>query len=139
MSPVFADAAYWIAITDPTDQWHEAAIRATFAIGDVQLVTIQEVLAEFLTSSSRLGPTARHRTASAVRNILQNPGVRVIEQSQQSFLDGLARYEQRTDKGYSLQDCIAMNVMEAEGITQVLTSDHNFEQEGFIILMKLDR
>jgi predicted nucleic acid-binding protein len=39
------------------------------------------------------------------------------------------------DKGYSLQDCIAMNVMKAEGITQVLTSDHNFEQEGFTILM----
>ena len=29
-----------------------------------------------------------------------------------------------------------MNVMDAEGITQVLTSDHNFEQEGFTILMK---
>ena len=29
-----------------------------------------------------------------------------------------------------------MNVMETEGITEVLTSDHNFEQEGFTILMK---
>ncbi len=29
-----------------------------------------------------------------------------------------------------------VNIMEAEGITQVLTSDHNFEQEGFTILMK---
>ena len=29
-----------------------------------------------------------------------------------------------------------MNVMEAEGITEILTTDHNFEQEGFTILMK---
>ena len=29
-----------------------------------------------------------------------------------------------------------MNVMKAEGITEILTSDHNFEQEGFTILMK---
>ena len=29
-----------------------------------------------------------------------------------------------------------MNAMEAEGITDILTSDHNFEQEGFTILMK---
>ena len=64
--------------------------------------------------------------------------MRVIEQSRGTFLGGLTRYEQRLDKGYSIQDCIAMNVMEAEGITQVLTSDHNFEQEGFTILMKLN-
>ena len=31
-----------------------------------------------------------------------------------------------------------MNVMEAEGIMEVLTTDHNFEQEGFTILMKQD-
>lgn len=31
--------------------------------------------------------------------------------------------------------CIATNVMEAEGITDVLTSDHHFKQEGFTILM----
>ena len=32
-----------------------------------------------------------------------------------------------------------MDVMEAESITEVLTSDHNFEQEGFNILMKPSR
>ena len=29
-----------------------------------------------------------------------------------------------------------MNVMEAESVTQVLTNDHHFEQEGFTVLMK---
>ena len=29
--------------------------------------------------------------------------------------------------------------VEAEGITEILTSDHNFEQEGFTILMKRNR
>ena len=28
-----------------------------------------------------------------------------------------------------------MNVMEAESIAEILTNDHNFEQEGFTILM----
>lgn len=138
MSPVFADSAYWIAMTNPADQWHTAAIGATAAIGEVELVTTDEVLAEFLTHFSRIGMVARRQAASAAHAILGNPGVRVVEQSRQSFLGGLSRYESRADKGYSLQDCIAMNVMEAEGITEVLTSDHNFEQEGFTILMKLD-
>ena len=34
------------------------------------------------------------------------------------------------DKGYSLVDCISMNTMDAYGITQILTSDHHFNQEG---------
>ena len=74
-----------------------------------------------------------------VRRILSNQDVRVMEQSRDTFLAGLARYERRLDKGYSLQDCVSMNVMEAEGITGVLTSDHHFEREGFTILTRLDQ
>ena len=74
-----------------------------------------------------------------VRRILSNQDVRVMEQSRDTFLAGLARYERRLDKGYSLQDCVSMNVMEAEGITGVLTSGHHFEQEGFTILTRLDQ
>ena len=29
-----------------------------------------------------------------------------------------------------------MNVMEAESITEILTNDHHFEQEGFVVLMR---
>ncbi len=85
---------------------------------------------------SGMGAIFRERTANIVSAMLESDSVRVVEQSRQSFLDGLALYVRRLDKNYSIQDCIAMNVMEAEGITQVLTSDHNFEQEGFTILMK---
>ena len=138
MDEVFADAAYWIAVSLPGDQWHGIAVAAHRRLGQVTLITTDEVLSEFLTAMSRHGDFLRNVAAEAVRDILQDASVRVIKQSRQSFLKGLARYEQRLDKGYSLQDCVAMNIMEAEGITQVLTSDHNFEQEGFTILMKLN-
>jgi predicted nucleic acid-binding protein len=29
-----------------------------------------------------------------------------------------------------------MNAMESEGITEALTNDHHFEQEGFVVLIK---
>jgi predicted nucleic acid-binding protein len=48
----------------------------------------------------------------------------------------LDRYERRPDKSYSLTDCISMVVMEEEGINEVLSNDHHFEQEGFTILFK---
>jgi len=50
------------------------------------------------------------------------------------LLDGLTLYEARPDKVYSLTDCISMQVMRREGLTDVLTNDHHFTQEGFHIL-----
>jgi len=47
----------------------------------------------------------------------------------------LELYARRLDKEYSLTDCISMNVMRDEGITDILTNDHHFTQEGFTILI----
>jgi predicted nucleic acid-binding protein len=60
----------------------------------------------------------------------------VVPQSRESFLRALGRYEERRDKQYSLTDCVSMNVMDSEGILTVLTNDHHFEQEGFVVLIK---
>ena len=138
MSAVFADAPYFIALFRPRDQWKETAQEARHQLGDMELVTTDEILTEFLTVMSRSNPFIREQAVAAVQTILREGTIRVIPQTRPSFLDGLDRFSRRMDKGYSLQDCIAMSVMEAEGMTQALTSDHNFEQEGFTILMRLN-
>ena len=130
------DTAYLVALARRHDQWHDLAIAARNRLDGALLVTTDEVLTAFLTAMSNAGPELREGAAGTVREVLETGVVRVIAQTRQSFLDGLDRYEGRLDKGYSLQDCISMNVMEAEGISEILTSDHNFEQEGFTILMK---
>jgi uncharacterized protein len=71
-----------------------------------------------------------------VFDILQDPGIRVIPQSRATFLAGLELYHARPDKGYSLIDCISMQTMRREGLTDVLTNDRHFEQEGFRALFR---
>ena len=137
MSAVFVDASYFIAQFRPGDQWEGVAQEARGRLGEIELVTTDEILTEFLTGVSRGGAAIREKAEAAVQEMLGSGNIRVIPQTRASFLDGLNRFRRRLDKSYSLQDCIAMNVMEAEGITEVLTSDHNFEQEGFSALMKL--
>jgi predicted nucleic acid-binding protein len=44
--------------------------------------------------------------------------------------------ERRPDKWWSLTDCISFIVMQQEGLTEALTTDHHFEQAGFKILLK---
>ncbi len=47
----------------------------------------------------------------------------------------MSLYESRLDKGYSLTDCISMTVMRERNISDVLTHDNHFRQEGFKILI----
>ncbi len=59
----------------------------------------------------------------------------MIPQSDRSFQAGFALYQARPDKKYSLTDCISMQAMRQEGITEILTHDGHFTQEGFSILL----
>jgi uncharacterized protein len=66
----------------------------------------------------------------------ENKTVRIIPQSAASFEAGFSLYRVRLDKGYSLTDCISMCTMKNGGITEVLTNDVHFEQEGFRALLR---
>jgi uncharacterized protein len=135
MKAVFADSHYWVAIVNPYDQWREAAKAAKSLLGDIIIVTTDEVLTEFLTALSR-SEHWRGLAAKMVRTIMENPNVKVVPQTRDSFLKGLSLYESRIDKEYSLTDCISMNVMKTESINEILTNDHHFEQEGYSVLIK---
>lgn len=67
--------------------------------------------------------------------LLDREDLEVVEQTHADFLAGIELYRARPDKGYSLIDCISMNVMRERALTEVLTHDHNFTQEGFIFLI----
>jgi uncharacterized protein len=93
-------------------------------------------LAEFLTFFATAPEQMRRKAVTNAKRILEDPGVHVVPQSRESFLSGMALYEARPDKGYSLTDCISMNTMRKERLTEVLTNDRHFEQEGFRALFR---
>ncbi len=135
MKRVFADNFYWVAMAVPSDQWHPATKRAKASLGRVHLVTTEEVLTEFLTSLSGRGSYWRQRAVETVRILRNEPDVTISPQTSASFQRGMELYANRLDKEYSLVDCISMNTMRDEDITEILTNDHHFTQEGFRILI----
>jgi uncharacterized protein len=133
---VFADTFYWVALLHRKDASHKGVLEFSRKLGSAQLVTTDEVLIEvlaFCSSNERM----RKEAARTVRDILAARNMRVIPQSREGFLDGLALYEARPDKSYSLADCISMQAMRREGLTDILTNDRHFEQEGFRILFHM--
>jgi len=135
MHKVFADTLYWVAIVKPGDPYESAAKEARKAIGPCIVVTTDEVLYEFVTALAR-GATLREKAVQIVRQLLNQANVKVVMQSRSSFLRALDRFASRPDKEYSLTDCSSMNAMDAEGIRDVLTHDHHFEQEGYNMLIR---
>jgi uncharacterized protein len=135
MKRIFADSLYWVAITHRKDQWHQAALTVSRTLVGCHLVTTDEVLTEFLAAFCEAGPILRKRAAALIRKLHQKPPVTIHPQSRNTFLTGLILYESRSDKGYSLTDCVSMETMRQEGITDILTHDGHFMQEGFTILL----
>jgi len=134
MKQVFADAFYWIASINPGDEWYDRTRAVTATLKQIQVVTIDEVLTEVLTFYSCHGLRMRQRTAQLVDLVMSDPTKQIMPQSRESFLAGLELYKNRPDKEYSMTDCISMQVMRQLGITDVLTRDRHFVQEGFTIL-----
>lgn len=135
MNLVFADTLYWIALINTRDQWHEPAVSIKTTLAHSNLVTTESVLMEVANFFAEYGEVMRRKVVLAIRAILTDEHVEVVSGSHQTFVDGLAMYESRFDKGYSLTDCISMNVMSKHGITDVLSHDIHFTQEGFRILL----
>jgi predicted nucleic acid-binding protein len=129
---VFADTFYWIALTLPGDAAYARAQQVTD-----DLMTTEEVLTEYLTFFCASPEYLRREVAANVTAMLSGDAdVRIIPQSHDSFIAGFELYRARPDKGYSLTDCISMQTMRKEGLTEVLTNDRHFEQEGFRALFR---
>lgn len=135
-SAIFADTFYWLALIDTRDDWHARATAASRLYAKTRLVTTDEVLVEVLNTFSGGRPSIRRAALAAVERIHANPLVEVVPQSRETFLAGVTLYAARPDKGYSLTDCISMQTMRVRGLTEVLTHDHHFLQEGFVVLLR---
>jgi predicted nucleic acid-binding protein len=131
---VFADTFYWLALARPRDPWHAAISQWAGTHTTTRIITTDEVLTEFLNALAGTGPVGRAYAAATVHDIRKDPRVDVLPHTRSEFDAALALYEARPDKGYSLTDCRSMVALRALGLSEVLTNDHHFTQEGFTIL-----
>jgi predicted nucleic acid-binding protein len=131
---VFADTFYWLALARPRDPWHIAARGWTSANSGTRIVTTDEVFTEFLNGMTKSGPGGRAHAAATVRDARRNSSIQVLPQTRPDFDVALSFYQSRLDKEYSLTDCRSMVAMKSLGLSEVLSNDHHFAQEGFNVL-----
>ena len=132
MKPVFADTFSFLALLGSRDSSHERAFEFSKQFPG-KILTTAWVLTELADAFS--GPDKRGRVFALIDNLRADPNVTVVPASEEHFSLGLELYGSRTDKAWSLTDCVSFVVMQEYGLTEALTGDRHFEQAGFKALL----
>ncbi len=111
------------------------AVQASRHLIGVSIITTDEILTETLNYFAESSKFMRQNAVKDVRAILLNQNVEIVSCTHERILEAIDFYESRSDKGYSLTDCISMLVMKNLDVQEILTHDNHFEQEGFTILL----
>ncbi len=70
--------------------------------------------------------------------MLDNPDIETVWVDEQLHRAAVELLTLRQDKTYSLCDSVSFVLMQQRGITEALTTDRHFEQEGFTQLLRLE-
>lgn len=129
----FADTAYFLALLNPRDEWHEAALRHSQTVAG-PLITTTWVLVEIGDALA----TTRNRQwfPDFAADLAATSQVRIIPADEEWFRRGVVLYRARADKEWSLTDCLSFEVMKELGLREALTSDQHFVQTGFRALLR---
>ena len=135
MPTVLVDTAAWIALVNTRDELHSRAEQtmADLRRQNVVLLTTEFVLLEV--SNALCTSAWREKGVKLIDGLRALANLQIVAADTTLLAEGWHLYSSRLDKEWSLTDCTSMIVMQKEHIGQVFTSDHHFEQAGFIKLL----
>lgn len=124
----FVDAFYYIALINPRDEWHDRVLAFHRTLeGD--LLTTDAVLTEVANTFS--GSPWRGTAGAVIHAVRRSSDVIVLPVSGSLMDRGIDLYRARSDKAWSLTDCMSFVVMEDARMDEALTGDRHFVQAGF--------
>jgi predicted nucleic acid-binding protein len=138
MNKIFADTCGWGHLIDSAQKYLEAAATAYRDLRNrgCKIVTTNYIITELaalLKSPLRL----RHSViVEFISSMKLSPHAEIIHIGPALDEQAWHLFSNRSDKEWSLVDCSSFVVMEQLGMTESLTTDHHFEQAGFIRLLK---
>ena len=132
------DTSFWISLLEVGDDHHQRALawQRHVVRNRVGLFTTEPVLWEVLNFFS--APAARQRGLDLYEAAHHRPEISV-EGFDPALCDAAIKlYSERPDKEWGVVDCFSFSVMGLRGLAEALTSDHHFEQAGFVALLLQD-
>jgi predicted nucleic acid-binding protein len=129
---MFLDTSGLFRLFHRAENGHAEAVELFESVDWV--LTHNYVLAEFVALATARG-VPRPATLAALEALLAIAYVEVVWVDEQLHRRAVELLHQRIDKSYSLADAVSFLVMTDREIREALTTDHHFEQAGFIRLL----
>lgn len=126
------DTSGFFCLLDRGDRRHRRA--ETFYDATERRLTHSYVLAEMIPLCRSRGLN-RNETLAYVSDLIDNEDVEIVWVDQSLHRSALAFLQSRPDKDYSLCDAVSFLLMRERGISEALTTDRHFAQEGFRCLL----
>jgi len=137
-SKVLVDTSGWVHYFVPTEPFFETtnAFIHEFRSTGVELITTNYILAELTALLQQPLRLSKRRQARYLTSLRKASWVRIIHIDE--YYDRLAwnLFFNRLDKRWSLVDCASFVIMQKEKTLYALSTDHHFEQAGFLNLLK---
>jgi predicted nucleic acid-binding protein len=109
--------------------------QATVLYGEAAIrLTHNYVLDEFVALANARG-LARQAALDFSERVVNDSEIETVWVDEVLHRNALALLRARVDKTYSLCDAVSFSLMRERGITESLTTDRHFEQEGFVRLL----
>jgi predicted nucleic acid-binding protein len=138
MPELFADTSGWGSLVERTQPFHAlaASIYRAARVRSQTIVSTNYVLAEvvaLLTSPLRI---PRPAIVAFINGLKSSPFIEIVHIDARLDQEAWQLLQSRQDKEWSLVDCSSFVLMNNRGIREALTTDHHFEQAGFVRLLK---
>jgi len=133
---VFVDTSAWLALINESDADHAKAkiIRDKLLHSKKRFFVTEHIIVEIANSLSKV--RWRAHAVKLINAIRDTEFINVVELDKEAYDESWQMYSDRTDKEWSLTDCISFTVMKRNGMRDAFTNDHHFEQAGFNVLIK---
>jgi predicted nucleic acid-binding protein len=138
MAEVFADTSGWANFFVRTEPFHAKAntlMRQWNAEG-TRVVTTNYVILELIALYTSPLRIPRAQQVKTIETIKSTSWVEVVHIDPALDNEAWTMLKKRLDKEWSLVDCSSFVLMQQRGILEALTTDHHFEQAGFVCPLK---
>lgn len=128
------DTSGLLALLDAREPLHSHA-RAAYAAATSRL-THAFVLAELVALGNARGLPEKPLLEFLMR-LVANPDIKIVWPDQLLTSQAMSLLLARQGRGYSLCDAVSFMLMRAHNISEALTTDKHFEDEGFQRLLSM--
>lgn len=138
MPAIFVDTAGWGHLVDPTQEFHQqaASLYREARRQGLRFVTMNYILTELVALLTSPVRVPRTQIIGFISGLKSSPYVDIVHVDPVLDSQAWQLLVERPDKEWSLVDCASFVVMRQAGLVEALTTDHHFEQAGFVRLLK---